>query len=261
VGSAAAHEHPWYYYLHLLTFYKAAPGPWWSEAPIPLLALAGIVKALRRGSEEEANVHLLRFLAFYTIFMTIAYSLISYKTPWCMLGFLHGTILLAGVGAVAIYRWLPKPWLRALAILLFTAGVGHLGFQAWRANFVYYQDARNPYVYAQTSNDFLRMIDRIEEISKLSPNGRDMSIKVIVPGWDCWPLPWYLRRYTGVLYSETPPPAPDAEMIISKPVLEERLDAALKNSYQKEYWGLRYEVLLLAYIRSDLWDAFMENRK
>ena len=36
--------------------------------------------------------------------MLVVYSAIPYKTPWCLLGFLHGMILLAGVGAVVLVR-------------------------------------------------------------------------------------------------------------------------------------------------------------
>ena len=50
------------------------------------------------------------FLALYTILLTAIYSAISYKTPWCLLSFFHGMILLAGIGAAALvefFRALP----------------------------------------------------------------------------------------------------------------------------------------------------------
>ena len=54
--------------------------------------------------------------------LTLAYSAISYKTPWCMLGFLHGMILLAGIGAVALIRMLAQRGLQvALGVLLLGA--------------------------------------------------------------------------------------------------------------------------------------------
>ena len=75
-----------------------------------MLALLGGIDALaRRGLTEDCGERprLLRFLTFYTFVLTLLYSLISYKTPWCALSFLMGMILLAGVGAAAIFRWLP----------------------------------------------------------------------------------------------------------------------------------------------------------
>jgi predicted membrane-bound mannosyltransferase len=86
-----------------------------------------------------------------------------------------------------------------------------------------------------------------------------MLLKIIVPGSDYWPLPWYLRRFTSVGYWSEPPDEPDAAMIVTTPALEADLDAALSNSYRKEYFGLRPDVLLLTYIRADLWEKFLEG--
>ena len=254
------HRHPWYYYLRMLAFARYGPGPWWSEALIMLLALVGMGAVLKRKPAMEGNVRLLRLLAFYTILMTVAYSIAPYKTPWCMLGFLHGMILMAGVGAVAFYRLLPGKPLKALVGVLLLLGVWHLGAQAHRGNDLFDSDPRNPYVYAQTSRSFLRLPKRAEQIADIHPDGHDMLLKVIVPGSDYWPLPWYLRRFTSVGYwSEPPDEQPDAAMIVTTPALEADLDAALSDSYQKEYFGLRPDVLLLTYIRADLWEKFLER--
>jgi len=259
-SGAGLHNHPWYYYLKMLAFAKYQPGPWWSEALIMLLALVGIGAVLKRKPAVEGNVRLLRLLALYTILMTVVYSIAPYKTPWCMLSFLHGMILMAGVGAVALYRLLPGKPLKAILGILLALGVWHLGAQAHRGTDVFDSDPRNPYVYAQTSRTFLKLPKRAEQIADVHPDGRDMLIKVIVPGSDYWPLPWYLRRFTSVGYWNEPPDDPDAAMIITSPALEVELDAALSDTYQKEYFGLRSpDVLLLAYVRSDLWDEFIRR--
>ena len=110
------HSEPWYYYLQLLFAYRPSKRIFWSEGFIAVLALIGGVDALvRRGhsAEEDGSAcarsllpspSLPRFLTFYTFLLTLLYSLISYKTPWCALSFLMGMILLAGVGAAAIFR-------------------------------------------------------------------------------------------------------------------------------------------------------------
>jgi uncharacterized protein (TIGR03663 family) len=258
-SGAALHNHPSYYYLKMLAFAKYRPGPWWSEGLIVLLALIGIGSALKRKPATEGNVRLLRLLAFYTILMTVAYSIIPYKTPWCMLSFLHGMILMAGVGAVALYRWLPGKPLKAFVGALLVLGVWQLAAQARRGNDLFDSDPRNPYVYAQTSGTFLKLPKRAEQIAEAHPDGHGMLIKVIVPGSDYWPLPWYLRRFTSVGYWNELPDEPDAPMIIATPALEADLDAALSGKYQKEHFGLREEVLLLTYVRADLWAEFLEG--
>ena len=98
-GGDSPHIHPWSFYLHRLLFFHVAKGPVWSEALILVLAVVGAWAAFARKGLADASAGFVRFLALYTFALTAAYSLISYKTPWCLLSFWHGMILLAGVGA------------------------------------------------------------------------------------------------------------------------------------------------------------------
>jgi len=260
-GGPGIHQHPWHYYLRMLVFFRSGPGPWWSEGMIVALAVAGIVEALRRRTTSGANVYLIRFLAFYTILMTIVYSLIPYKTPWCLLGFLHAMILLAGVGAIAVYRRLPGRGLRILAGALFALGTVHLAVQAYRGSYVFDADTRNPYVYGHTSADLLNFVRRVDDLAEIHPEHRRMTIKVVCPDSDYWPLPWYLRRYENVGYWKEAPENSDAQVIVTKPAFEEMLDLRLRGKYKKEFFGLRPEVLMMVYIQESLWDAFIQSRE
>ncbi|NIA14671.1 MAG: TIGR03663 family protein [Nitrospiraceae bacterium] len=263
-GGAGIHDHPWYYYLQMLLYTKNAPGPWWSEGLIVALAAVGAVAALLPRPVGDAPpgrarpIAFVRVVAFYTIFLTVIYSAIPYKTPWCMLSFLHGMILLAGFGAAAIIRRTPTIPAKAILVILLSLGAYQLGQQAHRANTRYAADTRNPYVYGHTATDILRVAKRIEEIARVAPEGRDMLIKVITP--DCWPLPWYLRGFGRVGYWAEPPDDMDAAIVITSEELDEQVDAGLKQEYQKSYYGLRPEVLIAVHVRQDLWDAFIEER-
>ena len=64
----------------------------------------GIGAALARRGPRDATPGFLRFLAVYTVLMTLVYSAIPRKTPWNMLSFLHGWILMAGVGGATLLR-------------------------------------------------------------------------------------------------------------------------------------------------------------
>jgi uncharacterized protein (TIGR03663 family) len=262
IEGPSVHRHAWDYYLRLLLFFRYGPGRFWSEGLIVTLALVGIVSALRRRPQPVGySVPLVRFLAFYTVLLTVVYSVIPYKTPWCLLGFLHGMILMAGIGTASLARRLKTHWTRALGAVILAAGVLHLGLQAYRASYVYPADPRNPYVYAHTSPDLLNLVERVEDLAKISPEGRNMHVEVVVPGSDYWPLPWYLRQFPRVGYREAPPRNLDAPVIITSPALEEEVDERLDGEYFREYFGLRPDVLLTVYIRQSLWDAFIETRK
>lgn len=100
------HLHPWYFYLQRLAWFHPVKGPAWSEGLILGLALVGAVISF------AGRKPLLRFLALYTIILTAAYSAISYKTPWCLLNFFLGMILLAGVAASTLVNILPSRLLK-----------------------------------------------------------------------------------------------------------------------------------------------------
>jgi len=269
-GGVGIHDHPWYYYLKMFIYTKNAAGPWWSEGLILGLALAGIIAVLlKRADLGEQNswdsvwgvhVGLARFVAFYTVLLTVAYSLIPYKTPWCSLGFLHGMILMAGVGSMVILMRLRSVPARVIVLVLLAGAVFQLGQQMYRANYVYSADTRNPYVYGHTSTDVLRLAQRIEDLSNVSSEDKDLLIKIVTSGSDCWPLPWYLRRFRQVGYWSAPLYDCDAPVVVVSGDLQEEVEKRLRDDYQTEYYGLRPEVLIGVYIRRDLWDAFMATR-
>src|SRR5205085_3830499 len=112
----------------------------WSEGLILLLAVVGAVAAITGRGLASTDLSIARFIALYTILLTLTYSAISYKTPWCMLSFLHGMILTAGIGAGALLRILNRRWMQAAISTLLLLGAGHLAWQAWLASYVYESD-------------------------------------------------------------------------------------------------------------------------
>ena len=249
------HIHPWHFYLRLLLWFKHGNGPVWSEALILVLALAGVVAALRKGQNSLA-----RFLAFYTLAMTAAYAIIPYKTPWCMLSFLYGMVLCAGMGAAALVGSVPTRWGKATVCVLLAAGASHLGWQAYRASYPLCAHPWNPYVYAHTGRDILRLPARMEALAAVHPQGRGMVIKAVSRPQDYWPLPWYLRKFPNVGYWTEPPEDADAAVVITTHDMADAVEARLRGDYLVEHCGLRPGVLLLIYVQRDLWDKYLAGR-
>ena len=269
-GHNSVHIHPWHYYLKMLLYFRYGAGPAWSEALIIILAVAGFIVATSRRTLLAANSGLLKFIAFYTLGMTVAYSAIPYKTPWCMLGFLHGMILLAGVGAAAMIKLAPNVLAQATVIILLVASGVHLGWQAYLANYVYYADSHNPYVYAHPTTEVFTVARLVEEIARVHPDGQAMHIQIICPGDDYWPLPWYLRFFTGVEYRDSVDQnTPAAPVIIASSGLEAALAKKLyeQTPFQQRqmymyifdnpyYVWLRPQVKLIGLVRKDLWQLW-----
>jgi uncharacterized protein (TIGR03663 family) len=274
-GNNTLHIHPWYYYLKMLLYSRFFDGPIWTEALIIVLALVGFTAAVTKKGISCANIQLIRFLGFYTLIMTLVYSLIPYKTPWCMLGFLHGMILLAGVGAVVLVRLLPNVLPRLIIICLILEGSLHLLWQSYLNSYEYYSDSRNPYVYAHPTDEIFTVVERIEEMARVHPDGYRMHIQIICPGKDYWPLPWYLRRFeydTIDWWESVDNSIASAPLIIASPEVEEALTNKLYNLTPFEerkmylflfdepyYMWLRPKVKLLGFVREDLWNAYNES--
>ncbi len=269
-GQTGVHEHPWHYYLGLLSYYQFADGPIFSELLILLLALVGLGFVVR-GSVGGANAGLLRFIALYTILMTVVYSLIPYKTPWCLLNFYHGIILLAGVGAAGLLRFKSKVSKVALGLFL-CVGTWHLVYQSVIANDKYNADSRNPYVYSQPGTDVVAVADRVMEMALAHEDGRDTPIQIFCPLDDYWPLPWYLRGYRVEYGSGVADETKSAPIILIQPPLEEALMRKLyelpppgqKELYmhlfyddgQVPYMELRPQVEIRGFVAKSLWDRF-----
>ncbi len=130
----------------------------------------------------------------------MAFSVVRYKTPWNLLPFYGGAVVLAGFGAARLVGLTRSRTAQALVALALLAACAHLGVQNWRANFRYPADPRNPYVYAQTSPDFLRLVTRVADVSRVHPERERMLVAVVAGPYQQWPLPWYLRRMQRVGY-------------------------------------------------------------
>ena len=267
------HVWPFGWYLKLLTWYQGPVPPNWkinrnpvfSEGAIVALALVGLVFALVRRQAKGASLGFARFLAFYTVLLTLAYSALPYKTPWCALGFLHGMILLAGFGAGQLVALTPTVPGKVLAALIVVLPLADLVRQSVQINYRLQTTLAmglnpNPWVYAHTIGTFGQLPARIHELTPFTGEGEAVRINVI--GTDYWPLPFYLRRYTHVGYWGAAPPDPaDAPFVICTRDMDAALKPHLKADYYKEAYKLRDDVWLTLRVRRDVWDRFIETRR
>ncbi|MGE5611571.1 MAG: flippase activity-associated protein Agl23 [Bacillota bacterium] len=200
------------------------------------------------------------FIATYTVLLTIAYSAVPYKTPWCLLGLYHGMILLAAVGAIALIRWMPHWSLQAILVLLLAVGGWHLASQAQRENLdrKFLASQYNPWIYSHPGLKFFELPQRIEELAAVSNDKHHLLIKVFTK--DIWPLPWYIRQFDNVGYWADVQEDVDAPIILCSQDQEKTVTDRMKTKYQLDYFGLRPTVVVPVFVRTDLWDAFLATR-
>jgi uncharacterized protein (TIGR03663 family) len=268
-GAASWHFHPWHYYLGLLVHFPARGTPFWSEGLILALAVAGGVSGWVAKGVPGADARVLRFLGFYTLLLLALYSAIPYKTPWCLLGFLHGMILLAGAGAVFLVRAFRGTATKVLVVVLLGGAAAHLGWQAVSASFRFAADPRNPYVYAHTGEDVFTIVDRLKEVARAHPDGASLPVQIISRE-NLWPLPWYLRGFpnvgwwNGVSDEAKPAPVilltPDMEPALVRRLYEvpPRGERELYVSLFEKPVELRPRVELRGYVANGLWERFRQ---
>ncbi len=255
----ANHAQPWQYYLGLLAW-SSSGGLTWTEALILALAVVGLSRA-SSGSRESWDAFWWRYIALNAVISTVVFSAIPYKTPWNLLPFYVLVIVLAGIGFAALVAATSS---RAVHVALAAAlGIGaiHLGWQAWRAAVPYGADQRNPYVYAHTVPDAVRMAARIRDLAAMHPARDRMLVTVIAPPHEQWPLPWYLRTMPNVGYWTEAPEALalNAPVVVSSSDHVDEIDKALGENYLSEFYGLRPEVLLTLYVERGLWDRYLAS--
>ncbi len=254
-----SHAHPWDYYLRLVT-YTSSGGLKWTEGLVVLLAIVGAAGAWRRPDPARPEAAFwIRYLACDLAIAAAIFSVIPYKTPWNVLPFYVVAFALAGAGFATLVALTRSRAVRLVLTAALALASFQLGWQAWRAAVVYAADPRNPYVYAQTVPDAVRMAARIRDLASLHADGTRMQVSVLASPYEQWPLPWYLRSMPNVGYWTTPgdPLALQAPVIVSSMDHTAALDAALGDRYATEFFGLRPDVLLTLYVERGLWERFL----
>ena len=184
--------------------------------------------------------------------------MISYKTPWCPLYFWIGAVVLAGFGVVGLLGGVVNARVRFGLACILGAGCMHLAVLSWQAGVTYAADRRNPYVYAQTSQDLRNLVERIQKFADASPHGTNLVIKVMAVDGDYWPLPWYLRGFPNTGFYDALPSNPYADVMVASVKLHTELDER-QTHLMIGIFQLRPEVFLECYVEKSLWIRYLEK--
>ncbi|HSA94674.1 MAG TPA: flippase activity-associated protein Agl23 [Acidobacteriota bacterium] len=249
------HAHPWDYYLRILAYPGASAGPIRSEAFLLFLAVAGGIAAFSRETAGDASSRFARFLLFFTVITGTVYSLIPYKTPWNVLPLYFGLVLLAGNGVALLLKISRLRLVKIIILALLAPGFVNLAVQAYRADFVDHSNPANPYAYAPTSPDLLRLVAAVDRAAAVSPNGQNLLVEVVARPDETWPLPWYFRKlgrvgyWTSVEAAAKDVPLGRAEVVITSASFADQVAALLGDAYDQNFFGLRPEVPLCLFTK------------
>jgi uncharacterized protein (TIGR03663 family) len=200
-GSSPGHSGPWYYYFSLV-FFSFLHGVVLSEILYIAFAVVGLYYLFLKRADTGID-KLILFVTLFTFILIVVYSSIPYKTPWLMLTFWHGIVFLAAFGFMKSYKFIHHLLGRTLFITILILFFMHSAAQILWTSFLHDSHPGNPYTYSQPQNDLVNAVEKINEITAPLENGSEVYISVTAPRHEYWPLPWYLRNYSHIGWSDT----------------------------------------------------------
>jgi len=190
---------------------------------------------------------LIRYLAIYGWGALAAYTIIHYKTPWCVITIIWPFFFVFGEFVKEMSDLIRKSVLDPLArnraaiaplacALLLLAGSLAL---AVRLNFRHYTDEDEPYVYVQTFKDIDKLTKPLFKLVAEDPSNYQLRGNVVLGSYH--PLPWVLGDFTNIgWYDDTrSPDATDADFLLVDKARVEEIEKGLKHEYITESLRLR----------------------
>ncbi len=214
------HEKPFGYWFTLFIRYE------W----IALLGLVGSVRYLWPGSNR-----FMRYLALYGIGAFLAYSIIHYKTPWCVASIIWPFFFVFGnLADEFCSKFRSRIAIGSVACLCVATVAATI-----RLNFYRYTDESEPYVYVQTLKDVNKLLRPLGQMVARDPGNYHMTGHIMLPSYH--PLPWLLGDFTSIGYysEDQTPDKMDADFLLVDKSRIEEVQLGLKQDYFIESLKLR----------------------
>ena len=210
-------------------------------------ALLGLAVAVRLAWPAPA---IPRYLAIYGLGVLAAYSIIPYKTPWCILSILWPFLFLFGWGIAELaslrrsssirLSWISWiSWIRtAAAVVALFLLCGSLLLSV-RLNYRHFTDPAEPYVYVQTQPGIRTVTDPVLGLVAQDPRNRGLTGHILLESY--YPLPWIFGEMTSIGYygKETLPNDSDADFIVALTSDRVKIESRLKEPYLRVPFRLR----------------------
>jgi hypothetical protein len=271
-SSGHGHEKPWYYWLELIARYE-----WPVSAGLVLCAFTFLFRILT-----------LRFLAIMGVGTFMAYSIIHYKTPWCINSIVWPLLFVFGAFVLLVPRTrLVISSIIASLLLLVSFGYAiSLNFfrcssfieANWDSNPVFTKRApfvnvqslatnireffnAEPYVYVQTYNDIYKLTTPLLELAHRNPRFYHLVGHIIRPS--PYPLPWILGDFPQVGYYEhdNNPAKLDADFLLVEESKIDQVEKQLHDNYYTEALTIRpYQDASKLYFRVSVFHEIFPDR-
>jgi uncharacterized protein (TIGR03663 family) len=242
---------------------KKAFGYWLTYGPYVWPALVAGLAELGAGIARRERATL--FLGGWFLSSYLVYSLIPYKTPWCLLNVTLPLALLAGCGVGRLWSWASSWRAPALvaSVVLWLGMLAVLGRASHEQNFERYDDVELPYVYVQTVRNYMGMVELLWELDEQGGHDGELSV-VSIDAKN--PVRWYLYtrdwnppnfRY----YKKYPDEARDwpdwrgrADVFVCAATHTRRLERELGDDYEVRTFSYRPGREVSLFVPLSLWE-------
>ena len=168
----------------------------------------------------------LRFLAIYGVGVFAAYSIVPYKTPWCIISVVWPLLFIFGLGVELASKSRRLVSYTATA-LVFAISLG----LCIRLNYFRCTTDTEPYVYVQTYNDIWKLTKPLLKLAHRDPTKYQLVGHIIRTS--AYPLPWILGDFTRIGYYEKDqlPTPVDGDFLLVQEDKIASVESKLQNAY------------------------------
>jgi uncharacterized protein (TIGR03663 family) len=198
-------------------------------------ALLGLLASVPMLFSKRAEF---RFLSIYGLLVLFVYSVIPYKTPWCIISVIWPFMFLAA----AAIDWLGERlhWSAAVVAAIFL--LSYSAVKAYWLNLVRFDDEGERYAYVQTFRDFYKFVDPVLEEPKHGPkDAKHLNGTILLSS--SFPIPWELGDFKNVGYytkeEQWPEDLSEADFIAVETSLAPDLEKELSDRYYMIDFRLR----------------------
>jgi uncharacterized protein (TIGR03663 family) len=220
-------------------------------------ALLGLALCARYIAPSEAR---LRYLAIYGCGVLLAYSLIPYKTPWCIVSILWPFYFMLGPMMAAASTLSPGGLAYGIPRLALLVSLAGSAFLSVRLNFYRFTNESEPYVYVQTFPDIETLTKPLLDMAGKDSRYYHVRGHILLESY--YPLPWMLGDFTQIGYykNDEPPDRYDADFVVAQVSQMEKIESGLAGEYYKRRFRLRdSQEECVAYFNKGLFDEWFKG--
>jgi len=167
----------------------------------------------------------------------MAYSIVPYKTAWCMISVVWPFALLFGCAVDEIRQraaFATLAWFYAGLLLLGSLTV------CVRLNFFHPTDAKEPYVYVQTVPEMAVLTDPLLGMAARDPRNYGLGGEILLESY--FPIPWVIGEFPRIGYYDKPEKIPkvlEGDFIVALSEKQDLVQGEIKEPYLRMRFHLR----------------------